>query len=424
MQELTDGKEVDMAADVPISEVDYPSPESVQCPYHYFKELREADPVHRLKNGDYLITRFDDCVDVAMRPDVFSNFIGTSTEGFAESLAVDLNSGLDDEINPWPVPFTDPPAHRRKRRMLMPLVSPERLKLYDPIIRRVVDELIDGFADRGSIEFNAEFALHVPPMVTLRIFGVPEEDEALVRKWMMTFEGHGFRHLPAEEKRRQIDAMSNAKDYFVKALLDRVDNPKDDFLSIIVREKLKLDGKLHMHATVSEVLLLYAAAYLNTVFMLTSTMDMLLRHPDEMAGVIADPKLIPLAIDETLRLTSPVQWLQRAVLEDTEISGVPIPKGSVVLIGWAAANQDPAKFPDPERFWLERPNSYAHIAFGYGQHKCLGMPIARLEGLVAFEQLFSRLKNFRFSEGKSETPYIYSPNHRGKSALYVEFDRA
>lgn len=411
-----------MSDHIPASEIDYPNPDIIQCPYHYFRDLREHHPVHKLPNGDYIVTRFDDCLDVAMRPDVFSNFIGVSTEGFAESLGVDLNSGLDDEVSPWPLPFTDPPVHRRKRRMLMPLVSPERLKVYEPLIRKVADELIDRFAGRESIDFNAEFSLHLPPLVTLRIFGVPEEDEAIVREWMMTFEGHGFRHASPEDQQRQIDAMANAKAYFSKALLDRADHPRDDFLSIVVGEKMKLDGKLHMHSLVAEVLLLYAAAYLNTVFMLSSTLDLLLRHPDDMARVVADPALIPLAIDETLRLTSPVQWLQRTALEDTEIGGVRIPKGSVVLICWGAANQDPAKFPDPERFWLDRPNAYAHVAFGYGQHKCLGMPIARLEGKIAFEQLFSRLKNFRFVEGKSETPYIYSPNHRGKSALYVQFE--
>lgn len=413
-----------METSIPASEVDYPNPETVECPYKYYRELREHHPVHKLPNGDYIVTRFDDCLDVAMRPTVFSNFIGASTDGFAESIAVDLHSGLDDEINPWALPFTDPPAHRKKRQLLLPLISPERLAGYEPIIRKVVDDLIDGFADRGSIEFNDEFALHVPPLVTLRIFGVPEEDEAMIRSWMITFEGHGFRHASQEEKQEQMDAMSKAKAYFSKALTDRLETPRDDFLSLVVSEKMKADGQLHLHATVSEVIVLYAAAYLNTVFMLSNTLDLLLRHPDDLARIIADPKLIPYAIDESLRLTSPVQWLQRIALEDTEISGVQIPKGAVVLIAWGAGNQDPAKFEQPERFWLDRPNSYAHIAFGYGTHKCLGMPIARLEGLIAFQQFFSRLKNFRFVQGKSETPHIYSPNHRGKSAVYVQFERA
>lgn len=410
-----------------VEQVDYPNPklaELVQCPYGYYADIRENHPVHRLPSGDYVISRYEDCIEVVNRPEDFSNRFGPAIPGFAEASGVELDSGLDAEIDPWPSPLNDAPHHTKKRALLLALVRRDRMVSYSAMIQKVVDQLIDQFASRGAVEFRSEFGEQLPALVILKVFGVPDKDEALIRSWMSKFQGHAFRHSSALQQKEQIDAVTMAKEYFSRALTDRVSAPREDFLSDLVQAKLSRDGTLHMHALLSEIIVGYQAAIHNTVNMIVNTMYLLLRHPDQMARVLAEPAMLQNAIEEALRLASPVQWIQRIAARDVEMHGVTIPKGSLILLHFGSANHDPAKFSEPEEFRIDRPNIHSHLAFGYGGHKCLGMPLARLEARIAFERLFSRLKNFRFAQGKSDVRYLYSPNKRALEALHVQFDPA
>ena len=172
----------------------------------------------------------------------------------------------------------------------------------------------------------------------------------MVRSWMMTSQGQGFRLASDEQKATQQKAMAEAHVYFERMLRDRVDHPRDDMLTEIVRRKLDRDGQLDLYYLVGEVTTIYSAAYHNTVYMLASTMELLLDNPDQMQRLLDDPTLIRGMIDESLRLQSPVQWLQRVVTEDTELGGVELAKGSVCLVLWGSGNRDEERFPDPERF--------------------------------------------------------------------------
>jgi cytochrome P450 len=208
-------------------------------------------------------------------------------------------------------------------------------------------------------------------------------------------------------------------------LLERVQQPTDDFLSEIVRLKMARDGQLDLYYLVGEVTTIYSAAYHNTVYMLASTMEMLLENPDQMQRVIDDPSLIRGMIDESLRLQSPVQWLQRVVSEDTELGGVKLPQGAVCLVLWGSGNRDPERFPEPERFQVDRKNALRdHLAFGYGIHKCLGARLARLEGQMAFEQLLARLKNIQLDPECGPVQHGYDVNHRVPVAVHITYELA
>jgi cytochrome P450 len=191
-----------------------------------------------------------------------------------------------------------------------------------------------------------------------------------------------------------------------------------------VQSKWERDGDLDLYYLVGEVTTLYQAAYHNTVYMLANTMLLLLENPGELELVLADRSLIRNAIDESLRRESPVQWLQRIVVEDTELGGVQLPEGAVVLILYGSANRDERRFAEPERFQVERSNLLKdQLAFGHGIHMCLGAPLARLEGQVAFEQVLSRLKNLRLS-AKNDFSHIETVNHRGPKHVFIEFEPA
>lgn len=400
----------------------YPTPELVECPYAFYAALRDEAPVHRLPNGDFVVSRWEDVVEVDRHPELFSNAIGPLNPGFAEAYGVQMGEGA---LSPWPLPFTDPPEHRLKRQLLLPLVSRDRLREVEPMIRELADSLIDRFVDDGRCEFRQAFADELPPLVMLRILDVPPADEPIVRAWMATSQGQGYRHATEEQKARQRRALGEARAYFEELVLERFERPGTDFLSELARAKHERDGSLDLYYLVGEVTTLYQAAYHNTIFSLVSTLELLLRNPDEMAKVLADRALVRNAFDEALRAESPVQWLQRVVVEDTELRGVALPKGSVVLILYGAANRDERTFPEPARFDVERPNVVKQqLGFGHGIHLCLGAPLARLEGQVALEQLLSRLANIRLAEGRNDFSHVPSVNHRALRALHIEFEKA
>lgn len=402
-----------------VDEYEYPSEEVVTCPYPFYSALRDQAPVHRLPNGDYLISRWEDLVYVARHPELFSNAIAHVNPGFAEATAAQEDHEGEGKLTPYALPFCDPPDHTAKRSLLLPMFMPEPMRTYEPTIRAIADELIDGFPAEGRIDFRTAFADYLPPTVMLRLFGVPQEDEPMVRAWMQTSTGQGFHYATEEQKRAQVQAMAEAHDYFERMLRDRVDNPTGDFLSEIVRLKLERDGQLDLYYLVGEVTTIYSAAYHNTVYMLCSAMRLLLQNPDQMARLGEDRSLARGLVDEALRLESPVQWLQRVVTEDTELNGVHLPKGAVCLVLWGSGNRDSAKFEDPERFWIERPNALRdHLAFGFGIHKCLGARLARLEGQVAFEQLLTRLKNIRLD---GEVQHVYDVNHRAPTSVPIAY---
>lgn len=405
----------------PLTGIAYPSPELVECPYAFYRTLRDEAPVHRLPNGDFVVSRWEDVVYVDRHPELFSNFIGPVNPGLAQAYGVQEGDGA---LSPWPLPFTDPPEHRLKRALLLPMVSRDRLREYEPMIREIADRLIDGFVDDGACEFRVAFADELPPLVMLRIFDLPRADEPMVRAWMTASQGQGYRHATEAEKARHRQALAEARAYFEALILERFERPGRDFLSEYVRSKHERDGSLDLYYLVAEVVTVYQAAYHNTIYNLTSTMQLLLENPDQMAKVLADTELIRNAVDEALRAESPVQWLQRIVVEDTDLHGVRLPKGSVVLVMYGAANRDERTFPEPERFDVERANVVKQqLGFGHGIHMCLGAPLARLEGQVAFEQLLSRLENIRLAAGKNDFTHTSSVNHRSLKALHIEFEK-
>jgi cytochrome P450 len=405
---------------------DYPTDELVECPYAVYRELREHAPVYQLANGDYAVVRWDDIVYVLSHPELFSSRILDDNPGWAEAAGYHGQATTDGDDDPWPVSFSDPPAHHRKRALILPMVSHQRLRDYEPMIRNLADGLIDKFIHRGEAEFKSEFAEPFPPTVFLHILGTSPEDAEQIQQWMSTFLGGGFRYASAEKKLRQQTAMRAAQNYFEREIFDRKTHPRDDLLSLIVHSKLERDGDLELDYLIGEITNLYLGAYGNTLYMLANTLLLLLQHPDEMAQVVADRSLIRPMLEEAMRLESPVQWDLRLVTQDTNLRGVHLPKGSSVLVFLGSGNRDERKFKDPERFWIGRPRVVKdHVAFGRGAHLCVGAPLARLEGKIAFEQLFSRLRNIRLAPGKNDfTHTTGSANHRVLKALHIEFECA
>lgn len=391
-------------------EMPYPSLEAAECPYPILEKLRSEAPIYQVPGTDeFLVTRFDDVVAILRDTDVFSNALARGDRGKSN----------DSETYSSTI-ASDPPVHKTKRSLIARHFSPGRLREYKPVIESITDGLIDEFAADGRVEFISQFATPLPILIFCELFfGDAREDFDKFRVWA-TLEGSGIRYFPEERRAAAEERRSGHSEYLETEILKRWEHPQDDVLSEIISEQVERDGELNLRYLASEAGLLLAGGFVTTAHMIGSAMQLLLESPDAMADVRNDPKLIPAILDEALRIESPVQWQHRVTRIDTEISGVRIPAGSTVVVVLASGNRDERQFPDPTRFAPDRQNVKRHVAFGYGAHFCLGAPLGRLEGRIAFERLLSRLDKIRIGP-ENDFQHLESPLFRGLKELHLEF---
>jgi len=278
----------------------------------------------------------------------------------------------------------DPPAHTRLRRLVNKVFTAGRIEALRPRIREIADDLLDGFAGKGEVDLVAEYAFPLPITVICELLGVPMDDRDSFRDWSNTvvsgMASGGDNH----------QAVQSLATYIVDLIAVKRGDLGDDLLSQLIAVT---DGgdRLSERELVSMVFLLLIAGHETTVNLIANGAYLLLTHPEELRRVTADPGLIPGAVEEFLRYESPVETTTpRFTSEPVEIGGVTIPAGEVVLVSLSSVNRDEARFADPARFDIDRRDT-PHLAFGHGIHFCLGAPLARLEGQVAFEQMLSRL---------------------------------
>jgi cytochrome P450 len=410
----------------PLQSFAFPSPEVTQCPFPFYEALREEAPVFKYPGREeYLVSRRKDIMFVLQHPEIFSNATYKGDPRMARDPSW-IDSPPAMPPGPIETPFSmtqsDPPEHTVKQRSTRGLVAKDRLQDCEDVLRRIAHELIDGFAERGAVELRTEFADPLALFTICELAGFPPEDRDIFLSWNRIGTGHGRRYLTDE----QLAALDSDKPdqivYCEQLILDRFEHPRDDFLSELIRNQVDRDGALNLPYLTSEVNLILTAGNETTSRMLTSTMMLLLRNPDQLERVLADRSLVTSTIEESLRMESPTQWVSRVTAEDTEIAGVAIPKGSFVMLLYASANRDET-WEEPDTFDVGRAGVQKyHMAFGGGAHRCLGAPIARLEGRVALEILLDRLTDLRFAPGQEEAlENIDNFQKRVPVTLQIEF---
>ncbi len=398
------------------------SPETWERPYEFFAALRREAPVFYSPELDaYIISRYDDIVQVEMQPEVFSSHIATT--GARRKPTPEMREVISQMWRMVPTLLhADPPDHTRQRQVAQRAFA-RRLARMEPRVRALVNELIDSFIDQGQVEFVARFAIPLPVTVITAVFNFPTEMIPKVKEWTDASLQRLGALVSEEEDVAMLRSLLEMQRYLFERIQERRARPVEgDLISEIVHAQP--DGRPFSDEELIFMLQqLLVAGNDTTTRLLTHAMRILIEHPQEMAALYADPSLIPNFLEEVLRLEPSIRGLFRVTTRDTELHGVKIPAGSKVWLLWAAANRDESKFPDPDRFDMHRPNAREHLAFGYGIHHCLGAPLARLEARVAYEELLKRLRNLRFAEGND---FSHEPNilFNGLNALYIAFDAA
>ena len=410
-----------------LSAFSFPSQEVTACPFPFYEALRREAPVYKYPGReDYLLSRREDILHVLTHPEIFSNkhyLLDPHSPGGSNRAVLEAKPPGEVLKTSFTLSHSDPPEHAVKRRELRSLINPRYIHAAEETLRRIANELIDGFIGRGEVDLRSEFADPLAVRTICELAGFPPEDRHIYLGWNRIGTGHGARYLTPEQLAKQQKDQPDRTAYIEKTIADRLARPREDFITEVIQAQIARDGEInlpYLSGTLGQIL---TAGNETTSRLLTNVVKLLLENPDQLAKLVANPELAPGAVDEALRFECPTQWTSRLVLEDTEIGGVKVPKDAFVLMLYGSANRDET-WTDPDRFDIERPNvRELTMAFGGGIHRCLGSPIALAEGRIALEVIIARLKNLRFAPGhEAELENIDNFQKRVPKALHILFD--
>jgi cytochrome P450 len=360
----------------------------IDDPFPYYHALRRYDPVHRMPDGAFLITRYRDCEAVYKDAKTFSS---DKRVEFAPKFAA---SPLF-EHHTMSLVFNDPPLHTHVRRAIIGALSTRAIAEMEPGLVALVDRLIAGMAERGRVDLIEDFASAIPVEIIGNLLGVPHRERAPLRAWSLAILGALEPVLTEAQLAHGNAAVRDFLALLDGLVADRRRHPGDparDVLTCLIQGE---HGGRGLTATelMHNCIFILNAGHETTTNLIGNMLHLLIGWPGERARLIDGSVPIRTAIEEALRFESSNQIGNRIVAADTVLGGVAMPTGTLVTIGIGAANRDPGQFPDPDRFDVARePNR--HLAFGSGIHQCAGMNLARLEGRIAIERFLRRFPGY------------------------------
>ncbi|WP_375476297.1 cytochrome P450 [uncultured Jatrophihabitans sp.] len=348
--------------------------------YETWRELLGKCPIGHSKahDGMWVVTGYEESVGILRKPSAFSSY-PASFPSFPQP-----NKMMPVEL--------DPPDHQRYRSMVAEPFSPKRALSYEKPLRKIVNRLIDDFIEDGHCDVFETIGAPLPAMLATIFLGVPLDDATRMAGWI-----HTLVHETASRPEAAGEAVMSIYGYFGGLLAERAGGDGDELISIIARAEV--DGqKLTQEELLGFSLFLLLASIDTSQKVIGSMFWRMANDPDLVARLVADPSAVPAAVEEFLRLYSPV-IATRKVVEDTEVAGAELKAGDQVLLLLGAAGRDARTFPDPEVFSLGRENSAKHLAFGDYIHKCLGIHIVRVELRVLLEEFLRRIPKFEAQPG-------------------------
>jgi cytochrome P450 len=360
-------------------------PEVLASPYPLYRRLREEDPVHW---DPYLhawvVTRYADVVTV------LHHYKADRTPP-PERLA-ELGMGELTPIAALMVRqmlFLDPPEHRRVRRLASAAFTPRRVAVLRDHIRQITEDLVDALAEDSCFEVMEGLANPLPAIVTAEMLGVPTADHQLLKAWSQDFAEMlgNFQHNPGRAK-KVLKTVEDMVAYFESAVVSEASKPTEGLINALTTAEVDGD-RFTVEEIVANVIVTMVGGQETTTNLIGNGLLTLLRHPDQLERLRADPDLLESAVEELLRYESPSQHTARIAPAGAVLGDKEIPEGDAVIAVMGAGNRDPDRFSDPDRVDLGREDN-RHLAFGWAGHFCFGAPLARIEGQMAFSTLLSR----------------------------------
>ncbi len=402
----------------PLSQAELWNPQSFTHgpPLAEFAKLRKASPIAwndepGERRGFWSVTRYDDVMRVNSDFETFSSQKGGILMQHQRSEMQLAKASLDTMIN------LDPPQHMQLRKEHMPYFTPAYLRGLMDRVNSEVTRLLDAMAPKGQTDLVENFSAHLPLFTLCEILGVPHEDRAKFLGWMQFLEGvnnfaaeraggagGGGLDAVAAEVPPQMQAfiaaftasITEMFDYGRYMLKKRREDPQNDLMSAIARAQVDGEFLSDEYLDGSWLLIVFAGND-TTRNTLSGAMKLLTQFPDQKAKLIAKPELLPNAVDEIIRMVSPVIYMRRTATKDVEVGGQKIAEGEKVIMYFGSANRDEAVFANPDQFDVERANASRHIAFGYGPHTCVGKRVAQLQLEAAYRQILARFPDIHQS---------------------------
>jgi cytochrome P450 len=343
-------------------------------PFPCFRRLRATPGLYWHETpGFWAVTRHADVTAISRDPATFCSSRGT------------LLSDLQRPIMPrQSIIYIDPPEHVRYRKLAQPAFSPGRLRLLEGHIRDLTRQLLDTIEPDATIDFVEAFAAQLPILVIAHMLGVPAADHARFKQW-----SDAIIEAATEQTPENSTQAAELLGYFSAVIAERRTHPTDDIISTLVHSEI--DGeRLEEFDLLMFCMTLLVAGNETTRNLIAHGTLALATHPDQRALLLREPARIARAVDEMLRWGSPIGSFMRTATRDVECSGTSIRAGERLLMLYASANRDESTFgPDAEEFRVTRDAS-RHVAFGFGEHFCMGAALAQMEGRIAFEEIFAR----------------------------------
>jgi cytochrome P450 len=408
---------------VDLATLDFFSAEVQECPFQIYRQLQDEAPVWQMPGTNvFVVTRYSDIRDIIRDPARFSSSFGALLNAGSSNTEVDAIYGQGYEMVETLL-TQDPPRHRVYRNLVNKVFSNKRIEGMRDYIQSITDELIDAWIDDGEVDLMNRLCVPLPIYVIADQLGVPRAELPLIKKWSDASASRLGRLADEEQQIQNAKDIVEFQHYFAD-LIDRMrESPEDNIISDLANNTIDEGRLLTKPEALGMIQQILVAGNETSTAGIAGGVVLLIENSDEQTKLRNNPDLIPGAVEEILRLETPTTGMWRTATEDTEVGGVPIPKGAFLMVRFAAGNRDESVFSCGHEMKVDRDNASNHLAFGQGTHFCLGAQLARSEMQITLGSLLARTDNWGLVEGKNTLTHNPNVLLRGLRDLYISFDK-